>query len=287
MKNWNLFLDNLSKNQKIPHAILLISHYSEIIDQKIIEFSQLFEKKYEIYQLDILDKSISKSEFVEEINKLYYSSISECDLRIFVLKNVEKANIFLLNSILKVLEEPPNSSYFLLTAKNKNLILPTIASRCQIFSFNEFDQTNRLEKKLNSWRENRYNFLYAEIFTNFEEAKEAISKIQTADLDKFELLFSNIFKNRFEFLLFLNQLISKENAIIFVQILIFYIKAIFSRNLKNLPKNFQKSKILSINYKIWTKMILICQKFLESIKSNENFNLQKSAFLVRLNVILS
>lgn len=39
------------------------------------------------------------------------------------------------NSLLKVLEEPPNNTYLFLTAASDETILPTILSRCSILSF--------------------------------------------------------------------------------------------------------------------------------------------------------
>jgi DNA polymerase-3 subunit delta' len=51
------------------------------------------------------------------------------DKKIFIINNIDEATVQAQNKILKTLEEPPKSVIFLLTAKNKNKILPTIISR--------------------------------------------------------------------------------------------------------------------------------------------------------------
>ncbi|WP_347952422.1 hypothetical protein [Mesomycoplasma hyopneumoniae] len=144
--NWSSFLYNLDKNGKIPHAILLISNYPNLLDSKINEFLEIFEHKYEIFLYDIFDKNLSKQEFLEDINKLYFSTFADSQSKIFILKNIEKTHISLLNSLLKILEDPPKSTYFLLIAKSQNLVIPTIVSRCQVFWFTEFDRQKDLKK---------------------------------------------------------------------------------------------------------------------------------------------
>ena len=39
------------------------------------------------------------------------------------------------NAFLKTLEEPPKHSIFILATTEKNKLIPTILSRCQIFDF--------------------------------------------------------------------------------------------------------------------------------------------------------
>lgn len=55
----------------------------------------------------------------------------ESPFRIFLIPNAEKMTHQAANSLLKLLEEPPPSWIFLLTAADPTLLLPTIVSRCQ------------------------------------------------------------------------------------------------------------------------------------------------------------
>ncbi|QBY87571.1 DNA polymerase III subunit delta' [Mesomycoplasma hyopneumoniae] len=284
--NWSSFLYNLDKNGKIPHAILLISNYPNLLDSKINEFLEIFEHKYEIFLYDIFDKNLSKQEFLEDINKLYFSTFADSQSKIFILKNIEKTHISLLNSLLKILEDPPKSTYFLLIAKSQNLVIPTIASRCQVFWFTEFDRQKDLKKKLDQWKKTPYNSVYAKIFSNFETAITSIAKISENDLVKFESLFNNLAKKKIEFLIFLNNILTKENALILVKMLIFYSKSIFLNKPEKNSKNSKKETFMPENFKKITKVMQSSHKFLTTLDQNENFNVQKSAFLVRLNIIL-
>jgi len=55
--------------------------------------------------------------------------------RVFIVKEAEKMTKNAANSLLKVLEEPPLSSYIILITSNPYMILATIKSRCQILNF--------------------------------------------------------------------------------------------------------------------------------------------------------
>lgn len=52
------------------------------------------------------------------------------DKKIFIINDIDDAMEISQNKLLKVLEEPPTGVFFILTADNQNLVLPTIKSRC-------------------------------------------------------------------------------------------------------------------------------------------------------------
>ena len=52
------------------------------------------------------------------------------DKKVFIINGFDEAMEIAQNKLLKVLEEPPENVYFILTATNQNLVLPTIKSRC-------------------------------------------------------------------------------------------------------------------------------------------------------------
>jgi DNA polymerase-3 subunit delta' len=56
-------------------------------------------------------------------------------VKFYVIKGVEYATQQAINSLLKFLEEPPTDTYAILTTRAINLVLPTIKSRCQMFTF--------------------------------------------------------------------------------------------------------------------------------------------------------
>jgi DNA polymerase-3 subunit delta' len=53
----------------------------------------------------------------------------------FIIQEADLLNINASNAFLKTLEEPPETSHFILIAPDRDSVLPTISSRCQILSF--------------------------------------------------------------------------------------------------------------------------------------------------------
>ncbi|MHB8291330.1 MAG: DNA polymerase III subunit [bacterium] len=55
--------------------------------------------------------------------------------RFVIVDDISRMNVSAMNSILKILEEPPEKTVFILIAANLNNILPTIISRCMVVNF--------------------------------------------------------------------------------------------------------------------------------------------------------
>jgi len=55
--------------------------------------------------------------------------------RVFIIDEAEKFNDASANALLKVLEEPPSTSYLILITSRPAMLLPTILSRCQMIRF--------------------------------------------------------------------------------------------------------------------------------------------------------
>ena len=73
-------------------------------------------------------KNIDINQIRELINNLNKSSFNSKE-RFVIIDNIETLNISSINALLKVLEEPPLNTYFILINNNR-LILPTLKSRC-------------------------------------------------------------------------------------------------------------------------------------------------------------
>lgn len=77
---------------------------------------------------------------IDQIRELVSESSfapSELKKRVFIIKNAERMTDEAGNSILKVLEEPPNYLLFILTASDSSSVLPTILSRCSEIKFRD------------------------------------------------------------------------------------------------------------------------------------------------------
>ena len=77
----------------------------------------------------------------EILNKLSFKTY-EADYKIMIIWLAEKMNIQTANRLLKILEEPPEKTLFLLIAESVDRILPTILSRTQITRVPKIDTQN-------------------------------------------------------------------------------------------------------------------------------------------------
>jgi len=78
--------------------------------------------------------SISIDTIRELRRKASYTSF-EGNGRVFIIADCERMTTEASNALLKILEEPPDGMYLLMTSSRANLLLPTITSRCQVIHF--------------------------------------------------------------------------------------------------------------------------------------------------------
>lgn len=68
---------------------------------------------------------------IRNIRKEAYVLPTDCEYHIYILNESEKMNVNAQNALLKILEEPPQNTIFILLAPSKELLLPTVVSRVQ------------------------------------------------------------------------------------------------------------------------------------------------------------
>ncbi|HDP67320.1 MAG TPA: DNA polymerase III subunit [Candidatus Marinimicrobia bacterium] len=73
--------------------------------------------------------------FIREIKRRTYLRSQESGWKVVVIFDAHLLTEPAANAFLKILEEPPEKSTFILTSSNINTILPTIVSRCQALYF--------------------------------------------------------------------------------------------------------------------------------------------------------
>ncbi len=59
---------------------------------------------------------------------------NESERKVYLIEDADTMNIAAQNAALKLLEEPPRGVYFILCAQNPALLLPTVRSRCAVWS---------------------------------------------------------------------------------------------------------------------------------------------------------
>ncbi len=72
---------------------------------------------------------------VEEVAKIHskiYLKAHSGEKKVMIIFGVEKLSESASNKLLKLIEEPPRDTYFLLVAEHEELLLPTLVSRCQL-----------------------------------------------------------------------------------------------------------------------------------------------------------
>lgn len=68
---------------------------------------------------------------IRNLRKEAYVLPTDCDYHIYILNESEKMNTNAQNALLKILEEPPQNTVFILLTPSKELLLPTVVSRVQ------------------------------------------------------------------------------------------------------------------------------------------------------------
>ncbi|MBN2408912.1 MAG: DNA polymerase III subunit delta' [Candidatus Aminicenantes bacterium] len=114
---------------------------------------------------------IIKVERVREMRQLAYLRPMAGEKRVFIITEAEKLSDASANTLLKILEEPPFFSQFILITHNPDLILSTIKSRCQILPFvpiSKAEIAGALEEK--GYPEDRARIIALYVGGNFGEA---------------------------------------------------------------------------------------------------------------------
>lgn len=72
-----------------------------------------------------------KVDDVRHISKDAYVMPTDCDFHIYILRDADRMNKNAQNALLKILEEPPADTVFILLTASKEMLLPTVVSRAQ------------------------------------------------------------------------------------------------------------------------------------------------------------
>jgi DNA polymerase III subunit delta' len=111
-------------------------------------FDMLDEQPYSNYtdwfdRIDVGNKQgiIGVSE-IEKIHQSLYLKAFGGGNKVCVLWGLEKMNAAAANAFLKLLEEPPENTYFTLLCESTENVLPTVLSRCQQLTLGPIEETN-------------------------------------------------------------------------------------------------------------------------------------------------
>lgn len=145
ISEFKLLLEKYIKSDKINHAYLIETNYNDRreIAKALIEKILSFEKNKKIEDLEKNSdiqfiktdlQTIKKEEIINLKDKFKTKSIYNSK-RIYVIEEAEKLNNSSANTLLKFLEEPNDDIIAILITINRNIVINTVISRCQIIRF--------------------------------------------------------------------------------------------------------------------------------------------------------
>ena len=151
-------LKNSIADQKIPSAILFCgprgvgkTSCARIFAREINKFTLHDDLSFNIFELDAA--SNNKVEDIRDLIDKVRIPPQIGKYKVYIIDEVHMLSKSAENAFLKTLEEPPPYIVFILATTEKNKILPTILSRCQIYDFNRVNEI-KITKNLQQICEN-------------------------------------------------------------------------------------------------------------------------------------
>ena len=133
------YIEEAIKRGKIHHSILLEGGGEEAVEffaKALLCGNQCQGEGWreEIYRIRPEGKSIKISQIRELLEAIKLKPFA-APRRLVVIEGAELFTPEAANALLKTLEEPPSSTYFLLLTSSPSALLPTVLSRCLLLSW--------------------------------------------------------------------------------------------------------------------------------------------------------
>lgn len=119
-----------------PMSVMFLSHWRKIVPEHKGFFT--LADWYEQIGIENKQGLINTEDCNDLIRKLSYTSY-ESEYKVMIIWMVEKIHNTGANKILKMLEEPPDKTLFILITEEQDQILPTIISRTQLIKFPRYN----------------------------------------------------------------------------------------------------------------------------------------------------
>jgi DNA polymerase-3 subunit delta' len=132
---------------KEPVSDDFITHWrSMVLENPYFNLLQWYER----IEIENKQGNISKNESEAILRKLNLKSY-EAEYKVMVIWMAERMNDSCANKLLKMIEEPPEKTLFLLITENMGAIIPTILSRTQLIKFSKINSSD-----IQSWLSVKY-----------------------------------------------------------------------------------------------------------------------------------
>lgn len=144
-----------------------------------------------------------KKEQIDELEHEFSRRSLEEGKRVFIILDIDKANLSASNSLLKFLEEMNDDCYGILITENIFNCLPTIKSRSQIVSFNKVNEDTLIKEYLSKGIDEDISKVLAKITNDSQEGEELIKEGKILDIiDLVKKVNQSILFNKTPFLTF-------------------------------------------------------------------------------------
>lgn len=160
--------------ERCPQTLLLVGRSSSALEEEALSLAQQMVASTSSEHPDITffrpegKLALHSADKMREFKEESIMPPFQAKRRVFILLEAEKMWPQAANGLLKTLEEPIPSTYFILTTLRKERLLPTILSRCQcryVRSQREEYSNEPLQKILST-------HYYPDVFPFFEDVKK-------------------------------------------------------------------------------------------------------------------
>lgn len=161
-------IQNSYNNAKITHNYLISSsqivnsdYFLYFLAQVVIcnegfacgtcnNCTRILKNQYsDLHVLDGSIDSIKKEEILNVQYQMGQTSLEAKNVKILLIKNIDNTSVQGVNSLLKLIEEPPNNTYILISTNKVNNVLSTIKSRAQHIRLNILSRDTLIEELMN------------------------------------------------------------------------------------------------------------------------------------------
>ena len=129
-------------------------------------------------------KNIDISQIRDLISNLNKSSFNNKE-RFVIIDNIENLNLNSINALLKILEEPPTNTFFILINNNR-FILPTLKSRCINYKiFLNYESVIKVTNKLIG--DDIFNYINVDLLNRYSTPGKLYKLIKFFETNKYNL----------------------------------------------------------------------------------------------------
>jgi hypothetical protein len=152
----------------IPNEEILVA--PSLMDIESSYFEPFKNWPYSIESINFISTDSDKSDQISidqirSISSTVYFKNNIHEKKVVVISNINNLTISAQNALLKIVEEPPKDTYFILLHDENTMILPTIRSRCSHYSIDHMCIDRFIGDYINLKILNQFNFNLKEILS--------------------------------------------------------------------------------------------------------------------------